>query len=362
MTGGPDPVLAQFQATDPTTGQPYADDFGWLSHTYDTPYLDVGCATAELRRGRAQREQQLGSGRSGVDSGHRRPRASPSRPTTPTSFGTENPQVFVPGNHSGLADLVPGTPATVDPPDLDAENVSASGGTLASGSYVYAVTDQFNGSDSPSDDQSQAYVTPALSVPDGGSVSLVWQAICHAANYLIYREVSGSNDWYLIGNYPTPASATLPDNSSGDPVSTTDVTGGGEKELTFTDTGQAGTRTAGRMDATDGGERQRVAVGAEPVLHSGAPSGRHHDGRCRRLQALPRPSRHSVRYRHHLQRKRVPGRDQLSLTATPRWCLAIRSTSSTTSRPRRRRSTSTTPSISHPRWAAPVWPVPPTPA
>jgi hypothetical protein len=42
---GPDPLLAQFQATDPTTGKPYADDFGWISHTYDTPYLDVGCAT-----------------------------------------------------------------------------------------------------------------------------------------------------------------------------------------------------------------------------------------------------------------------------------------------------------------------------
>ena len=44
---GPDPVLAQFQATDPNTGKPYADDFGWLSHTYDTPYLDVGCATQD---------------------------------------------------------------------------------------------------------------------------------------------------------------------------------------------------------------------------------------------------------------------------------------------------------------------------
>ena len=38
-------LLAAFQATDPTTNKPYADDFGWISHTYDTPYLDVGCAT-----------------------------------------------------------------------------------------------------------------------------------------------------------------------------------------------------------------------------------------------------------------------------------------------------------------------------
>ena len=40
-----DPLLAAFQATDPATGRPYSDDFGWISHTYDTPYLDVGCAT-----------------------------------------------------------------------------------------------------------------------------------------------------------------------------------------------------------------------------------------------------------------------------------------------------------------------------
>ena len=40
-TCGPDPLPAEFQATDPATGKPYTDDFGWISHTYDTPYLDV---------------------------------------------------------------------------------------------------------------------------------------------------------------------------------------------------------------------------------------------------------------------------------------------------------------------------------
>ena len=51
--GGTDPLLAAFQATcssncgpgNAEAGKPYADSFGWLSHTYDTPYLDVGCAT-----------------------------------------------------------------------------------------------------------------------------------------------------------------------------------------------------------------------------------------------------------------------------------------------------------------------------
>jgi len=236
---GPDPVLAQFQSTDPTTGKPYAADFGWISHTYDTPYLDVGCATQNYIEAELNENTNWAGGAPGATPGTGGLGLTESTDTS-DALGAENPQVFVPGNHSGLADLVPGTPATVDPPDLDEENVGT-GGTLGAGTYEYAVTDQFNGSDSPSVDQSQAFVTDPITVPAGGSVSLVWQAICHAANYLIYREVAGSNSWSLVGNYPTPSSATLPDNSSGDPASTTDVTGGGEKELTFVDSGSAGT-------------------------------------------------------------------------------------------------------------------------
>ena len=55
------------------------------------------------------------------------------------AYGTYNPQVFVPGNHSGFADLAPGTPATVDPPDLDEATASTTGGTLPAGTYEYAV-------------------------------------------------------------------------------------------------------------------------------------------------------------------------------------------------------------------------------
>ena len=86
-----------------------------------------------------------------------------------------------------------------------------------------------------------------------GSVSLVWQAICHAANYIIYRSAAPYTSWTEIGTYATPDSATLPDNSSGDyqpgpdhtVCSSGTVTGespdptscAGEQELTFTDTG-----------------------------------------------------------------------------------------------------------------------------
>ena len=266
-TCGPDPLLAQFQAKDPATGKPYSDAFGWLSHTYDTPYLDVGCATqdyieAELNENTNDATAALGTTPGTGGLGLTKLTIPAGSIDVPNAYGTYDPQVFVPGNHSGFADLDPGTPATVDPPDLDKANASTTGGTLAAGKYEYAVTDQFNGADSLSTDQSQAYVTdgqqgdlaPVTVTGTSGSASLVWQAICHAANYVIYRAPVTSSGavggWTEIGKYATPDSATLPDYSSGNssPASTSAVCQGptpnptscaGEQELTFTDTGSS---------------------------------------------------------------------------------------------------------------------------
>ena len=263
-TCGPDPLLAQFQATDPATGKPYSDDFGWLSHTYDTPYLDVGCATqdyieAELNENTSDVTAAPGATAGTGGLGLPESTIASGAADVANPYGTYNPQVFVPGNHSGFADLDPGTPATVDPPDLDEATAATTGGTLGAGTYEYAVTDQFNGADSTTTDQSQAYVTdglqgdvaPVVVTGSTGSVSLTWQSICHAADYIIYRApVSGTTvgPWTEIGTYATPDSAILPDNSSGDtsPAQTATVCSGptyaptscaGEQELTFTDTG-----------------------------------------------------------------------------------------------------------------------------
>ncbi len=240
--GGTDPVLAEFQKTDPATGKPYASSFGWLSHTYDTPYLDVGCATQNYIEAELNENTNWAAAAAGATPG------TGGLGLTETfepgvALGAENPHVFVPGNHSGFADLVPGNPATVDPPDLDPSTVEESGGTLPAGTYQYAVTDQFT--DSSSVGQSAAYVTEPLTVPAGGSVKLEWEAICHAADYLVYREVSASNEWSLIGTVATPQSATLPDSSSGEPASTSNVSGGGELQQFFTDSGTTGTAQPG---------------------------------------------------------------------------------------------------------------------
>ncbi len=239
--GGVDPVLAKFQAEDPETKKPYADSFGWLSHTYDTPYMDVGCATQKYIEAQLNENTSWAAAAPGKTSG------TGGLGLTETTeladaLGTENPHVFVPGNHSGFADLVPGNPATVDAPEFDADEKTEEGkGTLAAGSYEYAITDQFT----EGGGQSAADVTASLAVSSDSAVTLEWESICHAAQYLIYREVAGSNKWFLIGTVKTPFSATLPDNSVGEAESSTNVKGGGELEQTFTDAGAAGTEEPG---------------------------------------------------------------------------------------------------------------------
>ena len=149
---GPDPLLAQFQATDPTTGKPYSADFGWLSHTYDTPYLDVGLCHPELHRGRAQREHQPRPPR------HRAPRPapaawawpprrSPRAPRTwPTPTAPTTPRCSCPAT-------TPASPTSCRAPRPRSTRptwtrpTTGTGGTLGAGTYEYAVTDQFNGAD-----------------------------------------------------------------------------------------------------------------------------------------------------------------------------------------------------------------------
>jgi hypothetical protein len=172
--------------------------------------------------------------------------------------------VFVPGNHSGFADTVPGNPATVDPPiiDDDLTTQAATGGTLPAGTYQYALTDQYTNS-ATANTESAASLSSLIDVTTGttNTISISWQAICHAADYVVYRgynpaqaATTATAGWTwtrmapaagsAYGTVSTPFSATLPDSSSGNPASTTDVTGGGELEQTYTDTGAAGTSTS----------------------------------------------------------------------------------------------------------------------
>ncbi len=156
--------------------------------------------------------------------------------TEPTAaYGNNNPQVIVTGEHSGLANLVPGSPGTINPPFLNSAEGLETGGALAPNTYVYAVTDDFvegGGESTPSE------TTPIVVSGSKAQSSCQLPPVCHAAQFKIYREVSGTNKWFLIGTMDAPTSQ--PPNSWYSTRSTTEVTGG-QIELSFTDTGITGT-------------------------------------------------------------------------------------------------------------------------
>jgi hypothetical protein len=237
---GTDPLLAAFQKD--------KGSFGWVNHTWDHPNIDIGCASqtyieAELNQNNIWAAQApgatAGTGGLGLTAS-----ASPG-----TSSGNNNPTVVVTGEHSGLANLLPGNPGVVDPPSLDSaqENV---GGTLPTGQYVYAVTDDFT----PGGGQSIASVSSPVTITGpSGSVTLTWGAVCHAAEFKIYREQVGTSEWRLVGTVAAPT--TEPPNAwFANPLSNKEVTEGGAKALTFTDTGAAGTASAGPPAANEAAE------------------------------------------------------------------------------------------------------------
>jgi hypothetical protein len=257
-----DPLRAGFQAADPATGKPYSGDFGWISHSWDHPNIDEGCATQNYIEAELDQNTIWGATAPGATVGDSLTGGlGLTESTDPTdALGNENPNVVITGEHSGLANLTPGNPGQVDPPALDSALVS-SGGTLASGEYVYAVSDQFNTA-APgvtalaATGESTASQSSPVTVAAGGEVTLTWGAVCKAADYEIYRapftpdptDATGATGttgaWSLIA---TVAAATTtgssPDITSDfrDPTSTSDTTSGGAIEKTFVDTGAGGT-------------------------------------------------------------------------------------------------------------------------
>ena len=59
---GLDPLLGAFQTTDPVTGKPYTGDFGWISHTWDHPNIDEGCATQKYIEAELNQNTSWGAG------------------------------------------------------------------------------------------------------------------------------------------------------------------------------------------------------------------------------------------------------------------------------------------------------------
>jgi hypothetical protein len=263
----PDPLLAAFQTTDPATGKAYTDDFAWISHTWDHPNVDQGCATQNYIEAELNQNTQWAT---------KAAAATPGNPidgglgltssTDPTAtLGTDDPQVIITGEHSGLANLLPGNPGQVDPPSLDEAVAATTAGTLPAGTYEYAVTDQFNTAPPGQTPvagagESAASVSAPVVLTAPGEVSLTWGAVCHAGRYNIYRApYSGTapGAWSLLG--------TVDANTTTDflnPTSTTNTAGGGAGVKTYTDTGAAGTATGstGALTATSRPSTEGAAI------------------------------------------------------------------------------------------------------
>jgi hypothetical protein len=240
---GSDPLLAKFQQD--------RNDFGWINHTWDHPNIDQGCASqnfieAELNENTNWGAKAVGSTPGDPNSGG----LGLTESTDPSvALGNENPGVVVTGEHSGFANLLPGNPGLVDPPSFNAATASTSSGTLGTGSYQYAITDQFSNSASAGESSASISAPVAVTGPTG-SVRLTWNAVCHAADYKIYREVAGSNSWSLLTTIAAP-SGNPPNSSFDDPNSTTDVTGGGAQQQSYTDQGLPGTPSSAPPSANN---------------------------------------------------------------------------------------------------------------
>ncbi len=208
--GGTDSLLAEFQAK--------KSSFGWINHTWDHPNIDQGCAPAGYIESEITKNtnwaSQAGSGGTG-GLGLSTSQTSP--------LGAYDPGAVVTGEHSGLANLVPGTPGTVDPPEWNDPVINTTGGTFVAGNYTYAITDQYSATGGESSASSTV-----VAVPANGSVALSWGAVCHAADYKIYRQDPVTLAWTLVTTVPATAN---------------DFGNNGPAPLTFTDT-NVGTASA----------------------------------------------------------------------------------------------------------------------
>lgn len=165
---GSDPLLPAFQAV--------KSQFGWINHTYEHPNLD--CST------QAYIANQIAANTSWAQA----------------AGLPVNPSELVTGEHSGLANLVPGNPGTIDPPGADLD-VLGTGGSLAAGAYDYTVT-----ATTPNGESTGSVLT-ATTTGTTSSVNVSWEAICHATSYRVYRRTSPSGAWALLGTVQQPAGA-----------------------------------------------------------------------------------------------------------------------------------------------------------
>jgi hypothetical protein len=165
---GSDPLLAPLQAA--------KDSFGWVNHTFEHPNLD--CSTRAFIANQIRRNVEWAR----------------------TAGFPVNAAELVTGEHSGLANLVPGSPGTIDPPAIeDVEPLAL--GALVPGTYDYALTATSAAGETIASRTS--VTTTALEL----GVRLRWEAICKATSYHVYRRSSPDGEWARVGTVAQPSAA-----------------------------------------------------------------------------------------------------------------------------------------------------------
>jgi hypothetical protein len=216
-------ALWQSQAgttSDPLVGAIQSDtaSFGFVNHTFDHPNMDCSSTsfiTKEVNDNVAWADAH------GI-------------PIDRTEVVT--------GEHSGLANSRPGNPGTIDPPSLDdveptdgtapasttvPPNTTAAG--VPSGTYDYAITARSAAGESTASEVPGVVVGTTGTV--GNTVTVTFNAVCHAVTYNLYRRTSPAGAWSLVGALSRAATAATDDGTN--PIN-----------LTITDDGATSTPAA----------------------------------------------------------------------------------------------------------------------
>jgi hypothetical protein len=170
--GNSDPLLTAMQANRAT--------FGWVNHTYDHPNLDCsarGFIVDEIVDNTAWARSRGFS----VNAGE-----------------------LVTGEHSGLANLIPGSPGMIDPPSIEEAWETSLGGVLRGGTYDYAITATTPHGETIGSTTTVVVPTRRLAT---ASVRIDFPAICHALTYKVYRRLSPAGAWARISTISQPSPA-----------------------------------------------------------------------------------------------------------------------------------------------------------
>jgi hypothetical protein len=162
---GNDALLAKFQTV--------KNQFRWINHTLQHPNLD--CTTEQYTRNQLLQNQVQFNALLG-----------------PVDAGLNDPTEAITGEHSGLANVRPGNPGTIDPPSFD--DLLPTAGTLAAGTYDYAITAK-----SPAGETIASIATTDL-LPANSGIQARFNAVCHAIGFNLYRKPSSGAEWRLVGS------------------------------------------------------------------------------------------------------------------------------------------------------------------